>query len=193
MNYGHAVCQDISRQTVCRSEVYAAWQLVGRSRWWLRDRLTSLIPSACVVSVICDATNSSIWQQRKLQSLIAEMLVLQQDGRRMKLTQSADLLPVEDASALGAEALCLKQLRNMGVPLWNDADRGRARLYAYVMTTDCGPDQAACRRNICAKCWGMDGVCFIAIDCQMHQMQLIVGRGLSVLAMCLKDCQIAAS
>ena len=36
----------------------------------------------------------------------------------------------------------------------------------------------------------MDGVCFIAIDCQMHQVQLIVGRGLTLLATLLKEAGV---
>ena len=108
-NYGLVVGEDISRQSVCKAETCAAWQLTNRAKWWVADRLGEMVtpgrPGICVfcVSYVCDATNSSIWQQRKLQGLIAEVRFSAGSGTRSVLKQAADLLPVEDGSSRGAE------------------------------------------------------------------------------------------
>ena len=109
-NYGLVTGEDLSRQSVCKAEVYAAYQLANRGGWWVADCLGNMTQAGregigvLCVSYVCDATNSSIWQQRKLQSLIAEVRFSAGSGVRSVLKQAADVLPAEDGSARGAEA-----------------------------------------------------------------------------------------
>ena len=109
-NYGLVVGEDISRQSVCKAETFAALQLNNHSGWAVTDMLSALcVPGqrgVFCLSYVCDATNSSIWQQRKLHSLIAEVRVSSGSAgcrNRSVLKQAADVLPVEDGSAMGAE------------------------------------------------------------------------------------------
>ena len=93
------------------------------------------------------------------------------------------------------QALIRKLFRSLGIPLWCDLsmlDTGcrHPRIYLYVCTTDCGPDQAACRRTVAATIRTMEHVGFISIDCQPHQVQLIAGHGLHVVTYCLKHAGI---
>ena len=71
-----------------------------------------------------------------------------------------------------------------------DTCRRHCRIYLYVCTADCGPDQAACRRAIAATIRPMEHVGFISIDCQPHQVQLIAGHGLSVVNSCCTNAGI---
>ena len=109
-NYGLVTGEDLSRQSVCKAEVYAAYQLANRGGWWVADCLGNMTQAGregigvFCVSYVCDATNSSIWQQWKLHSLIAEVRFSAGSGVRSVLKQAADVLPVEDGSARGAEA-----------------------------------------------------------------------------------------
>ena len=171
--YGLITATDVSRQSVCRAEVFAGWQLKDSFRWWMFDRMASTTSHGdkqclMVVSYSADATNSSIWQRRKLQSMLVEVRSCI-DSRQESLRAAADLLPVEDGSAKGAEALLWKQLRGLGIPLWSDihnSDCNHARsLWLYISTSDCGPDQALCRKTIAARIRPMRRVAFMSMIC----------------------------
>ena len=107
-----------------------------------------------VVSRASDATNSAIWQRRKLQALVVAVRCCIA-GIRSSQRGTADLLPVEDGTGKGAEALLRKQLTAMGVPMpWYGQSIGYdcpRRLWLFITTTDCGPDQLPCRNITAAK------------------------------------------
>ena len=83
-------------------------------------------------SWVCDATNSAIWQRRKLHNLILKASYHFNDGdipfdaamKPSDLTDHvtsvhalADLLPVETGTGMEALAMVRKQLASIGCPL----------------------------------------------------------------------------
>ena len=78
--------------------------------------------------------------------------------------------------------------------MWTDISMldstSQPRIFIYVATTDCGSDQAACRRSISACVRNIPNIGFISIDCQPHQVHLIAGHGLGVVNTCLQSAGI---
>ena len=191
---GLVTATTISRQSVCKAEVYTGWHLRERFKWWVADHIADMQTnksqrSLMVVSWASDATNSAVWQRRKLQALILAVRCCIA-GIRSCMRGTADILPVEDASDKGAEALMRKQLTGMGVPMpWCGQALGYdcpLRFWIFASTTDCGPDQLMCRKITAAKIRRLPRVGFISMNCMCHQAQLVCSGGLILLDNALK-------
>ena len=112
---------------------------------------------------------------------------------------TADLLPVDDGSARGAEALMRKQLAGLGVPMpWYDASptaghvRAR-RFWLFVATTDCGPDQLACRKALAARIRPLQRIGFLSMNCLCHQCQIVCSGGLLIVDAAVKRADVSWS
>lgn len=159
---GVALMEDISKDTVARAEIQAAAALIASTRAFfnvmketLQERhaitledtdapVDALIDrgSACGLNLVVigwmnDATNSGVWQRRKLHSVILDAChcprpdgkLLQQymkgecDWGDLFIHSSrgvSDVLPVDDGTAPGTLSLLRKQLSNMGCVLWDE-------------------------------------------------------------------------
>ena len=107
-------------------------------------------------------------QRRKLHALLVSVRCCI-DGACNSMRGTADLLPVEDGSAGGSEALLRKQLSGLGVPMpWYaspSAGYVRARrFWLFIATTDCGPDQLKSRKNIAARIRQLPRIGFISMN-----------------------------
>ena len=144
-----------------------------------------------IVFFVADTTNSSIWQRRKLQPMLVDVRCCVGDSCSGAKC-AADVLPVEDGSVRGTEGLLRKQLSGLGVPLWCDIAEDDSHchercLWIFTATTDCGPDQAACRRNLASRIRPLRGICFLSLDRLCHQGHIIASGGLVLIDQLLRD------
>ena len=149
-----------------------------------------------------DATNSNIWQNRKLSTLEIQSAYVSDfsalcsgewaQGVR-SATCIADVLAVGAPTAAGNMALVLKQLQGMGCPSWTEAvashqappRHGEQLVTCLLSTSDCGPDQAATRKHIHAAVADSPGILYIDTNCLIHQSHLICRSGLKFLDRCI--------
>ena len=156
--------EDISQQTVCRAEVLTGLALQRSSQWWqemMRRRraaqpshaptaLPALpdAPSAALSTLDAardnftitmhsfrsDASNTSVWQRRKLFCCSLESAYLSGYDLRgfsdlVKACATscaiskrvADVLPVSDGTSIGTLALLQKQFHGLGCENWSEA------------------------------------------------------------------------
>ena len=125
---------DASRWSVARAEVHSAAAMMASCKAFhlsMVESFDSREPSLSIHLVTQDATNSSIWQKRKLCALIchtaylAEPLPTDQEASGFtwswqdlfhSLQCVGDVQQVQDGSAYGCVALCDKMLRSVGCP-----------------------------------------------------------------------------
>ena len=71
-----------------------------------------------------DATNSAVWQRRKLHTLkLKSVYYCPNTGRAVCLERLADILPVEGGSAYHTLSLTKKAFHSLGAPFVDDAFR----------------------------------------------------------------------
>ena len=125
---------DASRWSVARAEVHSAAAMTASCKSFhlnMVESFDSSDPSLSIHLVTQDATNSSIWQKRKLCALIchtaylAEPMPTDQEAKEFtwswqdlfhSLQCVADVQQVQDGNAYGCVALCEKMLRSVGCP-----------------------------------------------------------------------------
>ena len=198
-SYGLTSCSDLSKNSVTKAEVFTAWQMKQCFRWWVFGRMAAMASqrdkrNVMIVSFVADATNSSIWQRRKLQPMLVDVRCCVGDSCSGSKC-AADVLPVEDGTASGAEALLRKQLSGLGIPLWCDISEDdrhfhERSLWIFTSTSDCGPDQAVCRRNVAARIRPLRIICFLSMDCLCHQGHIIASGGLLMIDQLLRDSSV---
>ena len=69
-----------------------------------------------------DATNSAVWQRRKLQTLKLHCLYLDSEHDEHLIERMVDILPVEGSSALDTLAITKKAFDSVGTPFVDDID-----------------------------------------------------------------------
>ena len=88
---------------------------------WLSDRNADSV-QLCGLSWVDDATNSSVWQRRKLHSLKLRCLYLDGQDDEHFIERMADILPVEGSSALDTLAITKKAFDSLGAPFIDNID-----------------------------------------------------------------------
>eukprot|EP00959_Pyramimonas_sp_CCMP1952_P421733 8835009-Pyramimonas_sp.AAC.1 len=173
--YGVSQRVDISGPAVARCEVDTWAALLAASKifhatilqGWAEEPTRDGSPvDVAVVAFMCDATNSSIWQRRKLQGMkvqtrvVVDPLLVQRCSTckwadaYVEMTRWADAQPVENSKAGGTLALVRKQLGSVGCPLWSDFDSwansnpDNNALLVMSYSSDGGPDQKKARRQL---------------------------------------------
>ena len=69
-----------------------------------------------------DATNSAVWQRRKLHTLKLRCLDFGSGRDKHLIEQMADILPVEGSSALDTLAITKKAFDSVGAPCIDNVD-----------------------------------------------------------------------
>lgn len=129
---GLILLDDASRWTVARAEVRSGAAVVAAARAFHKEMLAEVSASSsglCVHYLTQDATNSAIWQKRKLTALILHTAYLpslpDSTGSSnfvfswksfQALQRVADVQPVGDATAASVVGLCHKMLQSVGCP-----------------------------------------------------------------------------
>eukprot|EP00435_Cladocopium_sp_Y103_P052304 s292_g16.t1 len=145
-----------------------------------------------------DATNSSIWQRRKLQGLEVRSMVLtsrralqlEDYNNAFKTMKCMSDLQVTDGSSAVNMSIALKQFAFMGVSSWQDLSNAfqsgelhESYFHMFVNVGDTGPDQAAFRgsmRTLFAKRSDFKNMLFLGVGCLKHQYHLVVGGQLKL-------------
>lgn len=202
---------DVSRHTVTRAEVWAGAALTAVSKKFheaMRFHLNNADDLRLrVIAFRGDATNSAVWQRRKLQGLQVVTSYLVDTafssfekgwwGDSMEeLTCWPDVLPVEDSSGVGAMSLVKKQLDSVDCPSWEESlqrwksgqwTKNDIELFLYC--SDCGPDQVLMGKMIQALLLPVPFAIWIHSPCFAHQGQLIVKTGIARIDTFLKQIQ----
>ena len=206
---GCVLLQDISKDTVARAECKTGSALVASARAWYQSAMADLDASADEFNLVVhgfrsDATNSGIWQRRKLWSMELESLVLAavpEDTSTLDrdwlsgfdhIKRMSDVNAVGDPSGQGALGQLLKGFASLGCPTWLDVlDRAESpqepEVHWYCFTSDCGPDQQAAKQLIQVSLESRMDVIFISFDCLEHQDHLIGHGALKRIDAALKD------
>ena len=191
---------DVSKDTVYRCEVQTQAALLASSQSffdhvkeaWSAVDAAGVLGAPEMVSCISyrhDATNSSIWQRRKLQTMqvhsassvdptLAERArELDFDDVFVAVRRYPDLLPVEVATMLGTMSLVLKQLRAAGCFDWRMLQCvawAKAGVFVINDCSDNGGDCAALKRQIEVECFFASNVLAWPTDCLIHSYHLAV-------------------
>ena len=135
---GLVVMEDASRFSIARAQVHTGAAAIASVRKWYdlmqselfhQDGANDFNLSVHVVSQ--DATNSGIWQKRKLVALLCHSAYLAQlpssgnfkwnfEAMFEEFRAIADVQPVEDATGQGSVAGAAKMLRSIGCPTVHD-------------------------------------------------------------------------
>ena len=129
---GLAVMADISRWTVCRSEIKTAACLIASSKlfWqmWLHHVFESSGHdsnfSTTILAYRQDSTNRSVWNRQKLCALELEASYIVAsdpsccDASWSRMIRLADVLPVLDGTGRATVSLTVKLLNSLGAPTW---------------------------------------------------------------------------
>lgn len=207
--FGATVLSDVSRHTVSRAESHAGTLLAARARLFYR-LMRGQLPALSVESqeeggwsmflhtLRGDATNSSVWQRRKLQTLevascyVRDPAAMAEEEAPLpgawwsemmaESRQVADLQVVADASGAGTVAMITKQMASIGCPMWDELLERHANglvapreLHLWVSVSDCGPDQVLAQKILATKLAPVRAGLFLGSKCYQHQGQLIVG------------------
>ena len=132
----------MSRQTVTRCELATGAYLLANAKLFFVDWFASLSTldqaagnvHVAGISWMDDATNSAVWQRRKLHSLkLKAMHYDPHTGDPVCLERLADILPVAGGSAYHTLALTKKAFHSLGAPFVDDAFR-LPRPHAHLST-----------------------------------------------------------
>ena len=135
-NFSNVACGDLSlillddasRFVVARAEVQSAAALMASHVAFHAGMMEEGPPPLSIHVVSQDATNSAIWQKRKLCALLLHTAWLVEypdskdeftwdfDNWFLSLQCAGDVQPVDDGTGGGALALCDKMLRSIGSP-----------------------------------------------------------------------------
>ena len=106
-----------------------------------------------------DATNSGIWQKRKLQALELIAMYLDTDDlndasatfddKFIYQKRLSDIQPVEDGRADGLLALLKKQLHALGCPTWWDFGDASSKYPQYVKQVAKTDTQSILNAHVC--------------------------------------------
>ena len=195
---------NLTRWKVSRAESISSDALVQASRNFylaLDDAKASSAASngfsLCCQSATSDATNSRIWQRRKLSTmkLTSAFLTCPNFSWDKWCQQSivCDVLPVEDGAAEHTLALLMKHMRSVGAE--DIVQISRKQLYdnyesrqrktpkgaktdrhfdCFWYTSDRGSDQVKTRKLLGSLTDPIDSLLWMDSDCFQHQNQLIV-------------------
>ncbi|CAK0864335.1 unnamed protein product, partial [Prorocentrum cordatum] len=155
------------------------------------------------IMFMSDATNSAIWQERKLHCLSLEVYSSTaaaddvhwchslSSGRTQwsdafsHLHALADVLPVEGGTPEDTLGLIVKHLKGLGCPLWGpELDLGAHNatdLIALCNVTDAGSDQRGARKMLSAICGPLANVVYLDANCLEHQYHLVCKGGLDLI------------
>ena len=132
----------------------------------------------------CDATNPAVWQTCKLHALsVRSVHHLHGKAKHVSRSGLAGLLVVRSSDCISLLSMMRKQLRNLGVPLWDELGDMWAKVkpkvdvfhdcvYAYLFVTDAGGD-VACARRVITKTGG-----------KSKRVCLHAGHGMSTASIC---------
>ena len=141
MSFNKVALVRMSRQSVCRGEVVTNNLIRRCSRRIYTDMRRSWGTSGSsdsfnihATTFFSDATNSSVWKRKKLNSTIIEKtwvkVVDKEFGGGTPLewwknaaesrTSLCDIQVVEDGTGAGQIAMLIKQFKSVGVPTWLD-------------------------------------------------------------------------
>ena len=176
---------DASRWTVARAEVHSGACLLAAARAFHQNMLAEIAekpssgfddskglsqPAVCIHSISQDATNSAIWQKRKLSALILESAFCPSLPSKEDLGASgielanvfqmmqcvADCQPVGDSSAAGTVALTHKMLGSLGCPSVQSLLESPLAEKGFL-----GPEIDGSGNGICSGRGGMVCLCFL--------------------------------
>ena len=180
---GKVMLDDISRHTASRCEIKAAAALLASTHAFfdgMRAYMVSQRPSFGVNAFRSDATNSAIWQRRKLCALELETAYLQTTDLKqacsslgdslVKIKRIADVLAVTSGSGAGAVGMLSRHLDSLHCPLWSNWERFSTCVYVpHHNCQDSCPDTGVL--CFCVKCAGTCSICMCKTYNLAHNRQ----------------------
>ena len=212
-SFGISQRVDVSRFTVARCEIKAGACLQGSSKTFQQSIHEYFLESVCdrvcihdikppplnqkAIIIQCDATNSSVWQRRKLHSLKAHTAsVVDIEGVKIyddwdniiaEQTRWADILPVENGTAIATLSTIEKQLESLDIMHWTQqqnwltANRNSNILALYNINTDRGSDQVAAKQMVIEQTNACPDIVVIGTDCFCHAYSLMILASLALI------------
>ena len=189
-HFGSATLNDISGNTVCRCERQAGAALISCARSFNADARRAQYSCHAFSS---DATNSSVWQNAKLQGLYLQTSLVMFESPGVPSIEShqswSDVQRVDHGCTGGTLALVRKQLECLGCTAWlaapgpdrapSESDLQAIKLWLY--TCDGGPDQQGFCRVLLHDTEGLPNALVVTIYCIMHASQVVLKHGLAAL------------